>query len=141
MGQWVVTVAGIAILSVLCDIILPEGQTRKYVKTVFGIVVTLVIVLPLVNFAGDNFIFESAIKESTLQEQYLNNVDDRQKKNSVQEITLILSANGVNVRDVSLTDDNVTVTLSGQPSVETEKRVCAVVEVFFPNFHVQTVWV
>lgn len=60
MGQWVVTVAGIAILSVLCDIVLPDGDTRKYVKTVVGIVVTLVMLQPIVNFccktdsAGNN---------------------------------------------------------------------------------------
>ena len=41
-------------LTVLCDVILPVGQTKKYVKTVIGIVVTLVVVQPLLNFVGQD---------------------------------------------------------------------------------------
>lgn len=47
MKQWLLSVAGIAILSVLCDVILPHGQTKKYIKTVIGVIVTLTMVQPI----------------------------------------------------------------------------------------------
>ena len=52
MAQWVLSVAGIAILSVLADVILPIGQTKKYIKTVIGVVVSLVLVQPIISLAG-----------------------------------------------------------------------------------------
>ena len=54
MQQWVLSVAGIALLTVLCDVILPVGQTKKNIKTVIGIVETLVVVQPLLNFFGQD---------------------------------------------------------------------------------------
>lgn len=44
MSSAITTIVGIALLSVLCDIILPDGSTKKYIRTVVGVVVTLVVV-------------------------------------------------------------------------------------------------
>ena len=70
--------AGVAVLSVLCEIILPSGQTKKYVKTVIGVVVTLALVQPLFGFFGTfrqgNYTFE----EVSTQEQYLTYVENTQ---------------------------------------------------------------
>lgn len=79
MKQWILSVAGVAVLSVLCEIILPSGQTKKYVKTVIGVVVTLALVQPLFGFFGafrqDDYTFEGDI---STQEQYLTYVENTQ---------------------------------------------------------------
>ena len=76
MAQWVLSVAGIAILSVLADVILPAGQTKKYIKTVIGVVVTLVLVQPVFSLAagggGDLFDVGGAVEP---QEQYISYVE------------------------------------------------------------------
>lgn len=142
MGQWVITVAGIAILSVLCDIILPEGQTRKYVKTVFGVVVTLVIVLPIVNIFKENFSFSSATEQpSAVQQQYIESAQSRQKRDKEQAVKTVLQANGIDVESVSLDGDSVIAYVKGTPSVETEQKVRVVVSVRLPDSKVITVWV
>lgn len=78
MKQWVLSVAGIAILSVLADVILPVGQTRKYVKTVVSVVVTAVLAQPILSFATN---FNVSYSELTVQESYLQFVeaDDAEK--------------------------------------------------------------
>lgn len=70
--------AGIAVLSVLCEIILPSGQTKKYVKTVIGIAVTLALAQPLLSlseiFSADKLPSENV----AVQQQYLEYVENMQ---------------------------------------------------------------
>ena len=141
MGQWVVTVAGIAILSVLCDIILPEGQTRKYVKTVFGVVVTLVIVQPLISIFGGGISFSDARPPTELQEQFLDNATDRQEREKAASIASVLEANGVEVESVAISDGNVTVILSTGRSVETEAKIRMIARTYCPDCTVEIIWV
>jgi hypothetical protein len=38
------------VLTVLLDIIMPEGQTNKYIKGIFSVIVTIVIITPITGF-------------------------------------------------------------------------------------------
>lgn len=141
MGQWVVTVAGIAILSVLCDIILPEGQTRKYVKTVFGVVVTFVIVQPLIGLFDKNDVFTQNDIEWEVQYRYLDSVKDRELNDTQNRLLSQLKANGIEVQELNVSDGTVEVRLPTTPSAETEAKVKAIVAIYFPEYAVRTVWV
>ncbi|MCH5153434.1 MAG: stage III sporulation protein AF [Clostridiales bacterium] len=143
MGQWVVTVAGIAILSVLCDVILPEGQTRKYVKTVFGVVVTLVIVQPLIGLFGEDswFSFSNGGMEE-IQQQYIESVDARHNKNAEDSVKLLLEYKGVSVSMISVSDleKRATIQLDETYSRQAEDTVLVVVSSYFPDYEIITIW-
>ena len=79
MAQWVLSVAGIAILSVLADVILPVGQTKKYIKTVIGVVVTLVLVQPIFSIAAGDSIFATDV-EVQPQQQYISYVESQSQE-------------------------------------------------------------
>ena len=143
MGQWVVTVAGIAILSVLCDVILPEGQTRKYVKTVFGIVVSLVIVQPLIGLFDGNGLFSlnsGSIEE--IQQQYIENVEDRQKTSAADSVKILLEYKGVSFSKITVSDIDMSVTLQLEDtySQEIETIVKVAVSSYFPDYEIITIW-
>ena len=143
MGQWVVTVAGIAILSVLCDIILPEGQTRKYVKTVFGVVVTLVIVQPLIRLFDDSAWFSNSSDSfDNIQQQYIESVESRQSKGAADSVKLLLEYKDISVSmiTVSESDKRVTVQLDQAYSSQIENMVRVVVSSYFPDYEVITIW-
>ena len=143
MGYWALTVAGIAILSVLCDIILPEGQTRKYVKTVFGIVVSLVVIQPVVGLFGGDFLLQFPSKPSVeVQDNYLTNADSRRNENAKQNLLAILNKNGIIVRTVEISDADkkVIVALNVGYSANNEMVVSQVVGVYFPGYDVVAVW-
>lgn len=76
MKQWLLSVAGIAVLSVLADIILPVGQTKKYIKTVVGIAVTLATVEPLLSIFSTKSL-ETTVESSVIsaQQNYLDYVE------------------------------------------------------------------
>ena len=143
MGQWVVTVAGIAILSVLCDVILPEGQTRKYVKTVFGVVVTLVIVQPLIGlFDGGGLFSFSSGNIDGIQQQYIESVENRQNKNTADSVKLLLEYKGISVSKINVSDwdKSVTLQLDESYSKQIEDIVHVAVSSYFPDYEIITIW-
>ena len=139
MGQWVVTVAGIAILSVLCDVILPEGQTRKYVKTVFGIVVTLVIVQPIVGLLDGDFDLWNTETETELQQQYLADIEDRQNAEVARSVQTLLLNNGVSPVEVRVCDGKIALTLNRKESSK-ENTVKSVMASHFSRYELSIVW-
>lgn len=52
LDAWIIGIVGVICLGVLLEIVLPEGQTGKYVKGAFSLLVIFVIVAPLPNVAG-----------------------------------------------------------------------------------------
>ena len=143
MGQWVVTVAGIAILSVLSDIILPEGQTRKYIRTVFGIVVSLVIISPLVSLFSNGFSADIVQSSSvSAQDKYLNSVADRQNQHALNCVELLLTNKGVSVKNIelNLTGDKLVLELATVYSEEVSAFVTQVCRAYFPNAELVTMW-
>ena len=145
MGQWVVTVAGIAILSVLCDVILPEGQTRKYIKTVVGIVVTLVMLQPIVNLidvSRNSGTQPSSSQVVTVQQSYLDMV--LEKENSLQALNVknVLQARGITVENVSIskTDKTVTVQVGVKQSGDVQKQINDIFKTYFDGYKITIKW-
>ncbi len=77
VSMWILSVAGIVVISVLLELVLPEGQINKYVKSIFSFIVLLVIILPLPKLFNKDFsidnIFQS--QEVSLQEDYLHELN------------------------------------------------------------------
>ncbi|MGN0796591.1 MAG: stage III sporulation protein AF [Christensenellales bacterium] len=49
MQAWVLSIVGVVVLGVLIDVILPDGESAKYIKGVFGVVAVITIISPIVN--------------------------------------------------------------------------------------------
>lgn len=93
MKQWVLSVAGMAILSVIADIVLPNGQTRKYIKTVIGIVVTLVVVQPVFALFRQNNLSTATEESYQPQQEYLGYVANLQQSD-VENLHSVLTEAG-----------------------------------------------
>lgn len=146
MGQWVVTVAGIAILAVLCDIILPDGQTRKYIKTVIGVVVTLVMIQPLANFIGSSLAIggnqSSEYSNVEVQQSYIDMVDDKQFQSKLTTVQDVLQAHGVNVKVDSVNKRDKTFTIKSESTFSSESKTVIdnVFNTYFPDFKITIKW-
>ena len=143
MGKWVVTVAGISILSVLCDVILPEGQTRKYVKTVFGVVVSLVIIEPLIGLFSDAFHLAPIDGDAfSPQTQYLESVANRQNDYALNTVWKLLDIKGLNVKNIQLDADENILTLEFDTQYDLNKNTVVeeVVKAYFSTVKIVTIW-
>ncbi len=47
ISNWVLSIAGIVCVSVIIELIMPEGQINRYIKGILSFVVVLVILMPL----------------------------------------------------------------------------------------------
>lgn len=73
ISTWLLSIAGIVILSVLSEFVLPEGQINKYTKVIFSFAILLVIIMPLPKLFGKEFDLSKFFPsyDSNLQEDYL----------------------------------------------------------------------
>ena len=83
ISSWILSIAGIICLSVLLELVLPDGQLNKYVKNIFSFVIIWVVIFPipslLKNVTIDQNIFVQ--EEILLQEDYLNKIENEKKEN------------------------------------------------------------
>ena len=97
MTAWILSIAGVTIISVLVDLILPNGQTAKYIKNIFAFVMILVIISPLPSLINGKFsvddIFDN--EEILIQEEFIYQVN-RDKLTALEEsIVETLNENGI----------------------------------------------
>lgn len=146
MGQWVVTVAGIAILSVLCDVILPEGQTRKYIKTVVGIIVTIVMLQPILSLAKNSIDLSAqqpiGSQSVTVQQSYLDMVENKEREAALTAVKKTLTARGVTVKNivVSQSDRTVTAKVDNKESNELRQQIDSVLKTYFDSYKIKIEW-
>lgn len=146
MGQWVVTVAGIAILSVLCDVILPEGKTRKYIKTVVGVVVTLVMLQPIVTLANNALSGASLPKDDyqtpQVQQSYLDMVEDKQMQLQLTTVKEVLNARGIVTKDVACDNftKSITLKVDAQQSNDNQTTIESVFKTYFDGYKIIIKW-
>jgi len=82
ISSWIISIIGIVVLGVLIDLVLPDGQMQKYIKSVFSIIIVLTMVSPLLNINineidFNKFIYNEASVE--LNENYLKNYNEDYK--------------------------------------------------------------
>lgn len=146
MGQWVVSVAAIAILSVLCDVIMPEGKTRKYIKTVIGVVVTLVMLQPILSFVSGTLagvdLDASDKKDMTIQQSYLDMVEDKQFESQLSYVLESLKGKDINCVRTSGSSHSKTITLQVDAvrSQQIELTIDNAFKTYFKEYQIIIKW-
>lgn len=144
MGYWVVSVSGIAILSVLCDVILPEGEMRKYIKTIFGIVVALVIIQPIIALFSGDITFKYAEEDADIQtqQQFLQSVDARQREYEISALKQALIADGIDVRNIKTNsaDGILSVEVNEPYSLAHEQAIKRITQSIASKYKIKIVW-
>ncbi|MCI5797469.1 MAG: stage III sporulation protein AF [Firmicutes bacterium] len=83
ISSWILSIAGISVIGVLVELVLPNGQTKKYVKGVFAFVVVMVIITPLPKLLGNDFQVDDIFEEDAIiiQEDFVYQINrDRLEK-------------------------------------------------------------
>lgn len=107
VSSWILSIAGVCIMSVLIDLFLPDGNTNMHIKTIFNFVIILVIITPLPSLLGKNFDTSSLFtnKEIVLQQDYIYQLN-RDKLTMLEEmIEKNLTDKGLKNVDISISAD------------------------------------
>lgn len=124
MKGWIISVVGICLISVVIDLMLPDGKINASVKRVVCWAIMFVILLPLPKFLKGQYNLTEIFNDTILvvQEEYLYNfnrdkltlletkIQDELKQNFIDGVEIYLSAN---VFDVNMEINAVYVNLSG----------------------------
>lgn len=104
ISAWVLSVAGICVLGVLVELMLPSGQTKKYIKGIFSFVVVLVVISPLPAFFKKDFKAEDIFEENAIliQEDFVYEINNRRLEKLENLILTDLKEIGIDNAGVKL---------------------------------------
>lgn len=109
MKEWLLSVVGAVCLGVLLEIVMPEGQTTKYVRGAFSLLVIFVVVSPLPSFFKNGVKLELGEIAITTDGEYLSAVGERVEGERKLTVENALLENGYEaVVEVSVEDGNPT---------------------------------
>lgn len=132
MQGYIIGVLGIVIISVLVEIILPSGQTAKYIKSILAVFVVYVLVNPIITFFKSDFDLSKylntnniELNQTLLKDMYKNQIETKEKdlENLLQtkgyeqvEITLVyeISEDCMNISKVKINIENLVITSNSE---------------------------
>lgn len=107
ISSYLLSIAGVAIISVLVDLILPSGSVSKYIKGVFALILVFVIISPLPKLVNKDWDISNVFQTSSAEvdEKYLNNLKNQQVDKLVSDIKIFLSDAGFDGVDILIETD------------------------------------
>lgn len=107
--SWLLALMGVVLLSVLVDILLPSGQTNKFIKGIFSILIIFVIITPLLRLKNKEVSFSGLFEEGNIEvdEAFVASTKKRQYEQKEKEIKEIL-------KNYEITIDELVITLEAE---------------------------
>lgn len=102
MGAWLLKITGVIALSTLSSLLIPNGQTKKYVKGIFALITLFVLVSPLPkllksDFSGFPNAFDN-VSELEIDETFLYGVATNAYKTQERNIEKFLKEKGIGAK-------------------------------------------
>lgn len=105
-SSWIISITCICVLSILIDLILPEGKINAHIKVIFAFLIMLVIISPIPQIISGKTIDISSLYSDkiVLQDNYIyqinrdkldkieNNIQDELTKNGIEGVVVKISA-------------------------------------------------
>lgn len=107
ISAWILSIAGVSVLSILIDLFLPSGQTNGYIKTIFNYVIVFIIIAPLPALIKSDIDTSNIFTETeiVLQEDYIYQLN-RDKLTMLEKgIESTLDSKGLKNVDISISAD------------------------------------
>ncbi|MEG2561243.1 MAG: stage III sporulation protein AF [Clostridia bacterium] len=89
MSAWILSIVGIITLGVLVDIILPDGETNKYIKGIFSMIVIFMIIAPLPKMMNSDFDFGNFVDIQTVKEDENAVQAFNKKRMDIEQVKLL----------------------------------------------------
>lgn len=94
-AAWGLTLLGLAVVTTIAEMLLPQGKTRKVIRSVAATIAVLVIVTPLPNLIKNGFDFDFSAGEGVVtDDKYLEYVDGLKSDIIEQAVMSYLKSEG-----------------------------------------------
>lgn len=107
VSAWILSIAGVVALSVIVELLLPEGSLNRYIRAIFSFIIVLVIIAPLPSLVGKNYsLSDIQIEENySLQEDYLYQLNVYKTEALQESISLGIKNSGYDGVVVSISSE------------------------------------
>lgn len=97
ISAWILSIAGICMLSVIIDLVVPDGKTNTIIKNVFSYAIVLVVILPLPKLFKNNTDLNDLFSpvDFPMQDNYIYNVNQAKLDKWTQDINDDLVNGGI----------------------------------------------
>ncbi|MDR0850291.1 MAG: stage III sporulation protein AF [Christensenellaceae bacterium] len=103
---WLLSIVGVILITVMVEIIIPEGQMNKYIKGVLSIITVFVVVLPLPYLSVDKLDFGRFFNSSVdVDDRFIENLNRQKILEYENIIERTLAQNGFNGASVEVLGD------------------------------------
>ncbi len=109
MTEYILSILGIVLLGVMIDVIIPSGSISKFIKSLFGIFVLAVIIMPVIKFFNTTRDFNLEYTNYELNQTLLNYINNQKVLAIADDIETELYDNGFSNIDIKInysTNDN-----------------------------------
>lgn len=103
LTQYLLTLLAVAVMAVLIELVLPDGQINKYVKSIFSIVFIFALLSPIPKLLNLNFSFTSLVENSkatSVNYDVIKNINMQKAEDLTNAINTLLTDNGFFGADV-----------------------------------------
>lgn len=95
VSAYILSIAGIVLLSVIVELILCEGQMKKYIKSIFSFFIIGVIISPLPNLISSKSISSIfQMEDYDLQSSFLSSINSQKAEAMANDVTAQLGEIG-----------------------------------------------
>ena len=95
MGEWLVGIVGVISLGLLLEILLPDGQTSKYVRGAFSLLVILVVISPIPKLLGGEYTLDLASVNYDIDLDFVKQTSSQYTCNLEDDLEKILKEQGI----------------------------------------------
>lgn len=126
-AAWGLTILGLALITTVAEMLLPQGKTRKVIRSVFATVTVFAIITPLPSFFKHGFDFDFSADTVVTDADYLEYVDKSRARMLERAVTEYLiskghtagyavrvETDGYSVKSVSVEFDEIGMTGNGE---------------------------
>lgn len=104
MQAYMLSIVGVVVASVFIDLVMPVGQTSKYIKSIFAIFVIFVLVSPVLNLISDKEKIKDLVQSDgyNLVDSYLENFYKSKVEAYENEILSVFESYDIHDVDISI---------------------------------------
>ena len=107
LSAWILSIAGVVLLSVLVELILPAGSMSKYIKGIFAFIIMFVILSPVPKLLNQNIDISNWFDSQTIKvdEDYLQHLNYDKMIKLQSDIESEISSYGYNNVKIYISSD------------------------------------
>ena len=102
MSGYILSILGIVVIGVVVDVIIPTGTISKFIKSIYGIFVVLIIVSPIINIFKNLSNYEFTYNDYEISENLFTYISNLKVNAMQEEIIKRIEEEGLVGAEVSL---------------------------------------